>query len=147
MTSVQERVRPLLDTSSRGRRLLRPLAVAAAAAGVLAVVATVDPNESGHYPTCPWLYVTGTWCPGCGTLRALHALTHGDVPTALARNPFTVVASAGLAVWFVVWTHRMWTGAQRTRMAPAWLLYGLFWAVLAFWVARNIPGWTWLSPS
>jgi hypothetical protein len=32
-------------------------------------------------------------------------------------------------------------------MAPAWLLYALFWAVLAFWVARNVPGWTWLSPA
>jgi hypothetical protein len=31
--------------------------------------------------------------------------------------------------------------------APAWMLYGMFWVIMAFWVARNIPGWTWLSPA
>jgi hypothetical protein len=31
--------------------------------------------------------------------------------------------------------------------APAWVLYGLFWLIMAFWVARNIPGLTWLSPA
>lgn len=147
MTTVQERVRPLLDSSSRGRRLLRPAGVAAAAVAAVGVVAAVDPNEAGHYPTCPWLFVTGTWCPGCGTLRAVHALAHGDLEVALARNPLTVLTAAGLAVWFVLWTRRMWTGAQRTGMAPAWLLYGLFGVIMAFWVARNVPGWTWLSPA
>lgn len=147
MTSVQERVRPLLDPSSRGRRLLRPAAVALTAAAAVGVVAAVDPNEPGHYPTCPWLYLTGTFCPGCGSLRAVHALAHGDVGAALARNPFAVLAFAGLALWFGVWTTRMWTGRTRTRMAPAWLLYALFVGIVAFWVLRNVPGWTWLSPA
>ena len=33
----------------------------------------------------------------------------------------------------------------RTTMAPAWVLYGILGVILA-WVARNVPGWTWLSP-
>ncbi len=140
-------LRPLLDDSSRGRRMLRPLAVAGTATTVVTVLATVDPNRAGHYPTCPWLMISGTWCPGCGTLRALHDLAHLDLAGALARNPLTVVASAGLLVWFVVWSRRMWTGRQRTTMAPPWMLYGLLWVVLGFWVLRNVPGWTWLSPA
>ena len=31
-------------------------------------------------------------------------------------------------------------------MAPAWVLYGILGVVLTYWVARNVPGWTWLSP-
>lgn len=140
-------LRPLLDTSSRGHRMLRPAGVAAAAGAALTVLAVVDPNEPGHYPTCPWLMLTGTWCPGCGTLRALHDLTRADLGGALDRNPVTVVAAAGLLVWFVAWTRRSWTGRRPTTMAPAGPVYALFWGVLAFWVLRNVPGWTWLSPA
>ena len=42
----------------------------------------VDPNQPGHYPTDPFLAITGLYCPGCGTLRALHALARGDLLTA-----------------------------------------------------------------
>ena len=36
-----------------------PLGVAALAAAAVGVVAAVDPNEAGHYPTCPFLSLTG----------------------------------------------------------------------------------------
>jgi len=110
-------------------------------------VAVVDPNQPGHYPTCPFLAVTGYYCPGCGSLRALHDLAHGDVAGALARNPLMVLAAGGLLVAFVLWARRLWRGLPRTRVAPAALLYGLLALVVAFWVLRNVPGWTWLSPA
>ena len=49
-------------------------------------------------------------------------------------------------MWFVVWARRTITGRVRTTMAPAWVLYGILGVILAYWVARNVPGWTWLSP-
>ena len=54
------------------RRWLGGVAVA------LATLATVDPNQPGHYPTCPFLATTGFYCPGCGALRAVHDLLHGE---------------------------------------------------------------------
>ena len=60
----------------------------------------VNPEIPGRWPTCPWLLLTGTYCPGCGTLRATHALTEGDLPLALHRNPFAVITYAVLAVAF-----------------------------------------------
>ena len=146
MTVRLDRARPPLEASSGGRRVLAPLGVAAAAAAVVTTVGLLDPNVAGHYPTCPWLALTGTYCPGCGSLRAIHALAHGDPATALARNPLAVLAIGWLVVWFLVWARRTVTGRVRTRMAPAWVLYGILGVVLAYWVARNVPGWTWLSP-
>ncbi|QIM21951.1 DUF2752 domain-containing protein [Phycicoccus sp. HDW14] len=142
-----QRVRSLGTSTTRWHRVLPPAGVAAATAAVVSLLGAVDPNVPGHFPPCPWLFLTGTYCPGCGTLRAIHALAHGDVGTALARNPFAVVATGWLAVWFVVWSRRLWQGRQRTRMAPAWVLYTLFGAILGYWVLRNVPGWTWLSPA
>jgi hypothetical protein len=47
-----------------------PAAVAAGALAAAALVHVVDPNDSGNYPTCPFLALTGRFCPGCGSLRA-----------------------------------------------------------------------------
>lgn len=127
--------------------MLRPLGVAAAALIGVGYVRGVDPNAPGHYPSCPFLAVTGWYCPGCGALRALHALGHGDVMTALARNPFTVVAVGYFLVAWGLWLRREATGRPRRWLAPAWVLYGVFGAILTFWVLRNVPGWTWLSPA
>jgi len=127
--------------------VLLPLAVGAAALIGVGYVSTVDPNAAGHYPTCPFLAVTGWYCPGCGALRAAHALGHGDLWIALARNPFAVLAFAYLVITWLLWLRRTVTGRPPRWLAPAWVLYGILGSILAFWVLRNVPGWTWLSPA
>jgi Protein of unknown function (DUF2752) len=140
--------RPNAPVVARGFGALRMPALAAVGALVATrLVAVVDPNQPGHYPTCPFLALTGYYCPGCGSLRAIHDLAHGQLAGALARNPFTVVALLGLAVGWVLWARRLWRGQPRTWAAPPALLYGLLTLVLAFWTLRNVPGWTWLSPA
>lgn len=140
-----------MPTSGRSGGVVRPWLVAGVAAGALGVLATIDPNEPGHYPTCPFLAMTGLWCPGCGSLRAMHALTHLDVATAWERNPLAVLAVPLLLAAWLRWlldAHgspraRRW---HPTRIAPVVVWTGLV-LVLAYWVARNVPGWTWLSPA
>ena len=131
----------------RGRRLLSPALVSIGGAAVCTVLYVVDPETPGHYPTCPFLALTGHYCPGCGSLRAVHALLHGDVRLALQRNPLAVVTAVLLLAGMFIWVRRLWQGRQRTWVVPAWLLYCLLAVVLAFWALRNVPGWTWLSPA
>ena len=127
--------------------MLPPLGVAAATLVGTGYVATVDPNVAGHYPPCPFLAITGWYCPGCGALRAVHALAHGDLMTALARNPFVVVALGCVVVAWVLLLGRTVRGRPVRWLAPPWALYGVLGAILVFWVLRNVPGWTWLSPA
>jgi hypothetical protein len=116
-----------------------PIGVAAAALAAAAYVGLVDPNLSGHYPTCPFFFITGYYCPGCGSLRAVHALSHGDVGTAVGLNVLTVVGSVLLALIWLRWAVRRWRGTPRTTVAPAWSLYLGLAVVLVFWVVRNLP--------
>ena len=128
--------------------MFRLAATAGAAAGALTVLATVDPHEPGHYPTCPLLWATGLYCPGCGSLRALHDLTHGDLVGALARNPMAVAAVAVLVTAWVCWALRLsGRDAPHPTRIPARWVYALLVAVVAFGVLRNLPGWTLLSPA
>lgn len=134
-------------TGRRAGRLAGPLAVAAGAVLATSYLAVVDPEQPGHYPTCPFLALTGWACPGCGTLRAVHALAHGELGTALHRNPLTVLAVAALAVLWVRWA------GSRLRGGPGWaptvpnrVLWALGSALIAFTVLRNLPGVGWLGP-
>lgn len=128
--------------------VVRFAATTTAAVVAAGVLATVDPNEQGHYPTCPFLAITGHYCPGCGTLRACHALLHGDPVTALERNPILLVALPLILAGWVMWGLRVagrttWT----TVLIPSGWLWATLWAILAYWALRNVPGWTWLSPA
>lgn len=119
--------------------LRSPLVTAGLAAAAVGVVAFVDPNEPGHYPTCPFLALTGQYCPGCGSLRAVHALANGDVTTAVGLNVLTVIAVVALSVIWVRWVRRSWTGARRTSVAPAAMIWTFAVVVVLFGVLRNLP--------
>ncbi|GLZ06818.1 hypothetical protein Acsp03_42840 [Actinomadura sp. NBRC 104412] len=104
------------------------------------MVAVADPNEPGHYPTCPFLTLTGYQCPGCGSLRTLHALAHGDLAAALALNVFTVAMLPVLAFFWTRWTLALARGRPaRVRAGDPRLIWGLLGLVLVFWVVRNLP--------
>lgn len=123
-----------------------PVATALAALGAVAVVAVVDPGEPGHYPSCPLLATTGLYCPGCGSLRAVHALAHGDVASAWGRNPLATLAMPLLVVLWVRWLARSAYGRPDRRLPPAALVWTIGAVILAFGVARNLPAMSWLTP-
>src|SRR5437899_2135136 len=122
------------------RRLAGPLAVAVAAIATIGVVAVVDPNQPGHYPLCPFKAVTGLDCPGCGSLRCIHALSHFDVKTALDQNLFTVIALPFIVVTWVRWFRRSWMGQPRPAPLSPRIIKAIAFAVIAFWIVRNLPG-------
>jgi hypothetical protein len=116
-----------------------PATVSLAALGACAVVAAVDPNEPGHYPTCPFKLVTGLDCPGCGTLRAIHALTRGDLLLAMDHNVLTVLFLPVLVwAWLGWWRHRRGERAEPPALTGRVAL-AVPVVVGLFWVVRNLP--------
>ena len=132
--------------TGRWSRLRTPLLLAAGAAGACLAVAARDPNEPGSWLVCPYLATTGFVCPGCGTLRALHALTQGDVATAWQRNPGLLVALPVLVFVWLATVRRAWLGVPRRWTPGPRLLAVLPVLVLAYWVLRNVPGLELLGP-
>jgi hypothetical protein len=122
------------------RRLLGPAVVLGVAAGVVALVATVDPHEPGHYPTCPLLWATGLYCPGCGTLRMINSLAHGRLGAAFGLNPLVFALLPVLGYLWGRWAVR---SARGEPMASLLLrpraAYALIVVVAVYWVVRNLP--------
>ncbi|MEU4211508.1 DUF2752 domain-containing protein [Streptomyces sp. NPDC026206] len=129
------------------RRAAPPLGVAAGLGAAVTWVGAVDPNLPGRYPACPLLRWTGLYCPGCGGLRGLHALAHGDLAAALGANALALAGYAAFAVLWVLWLIKaVRTGGGMPvdlRAKHWWALAGL---VLAFTVVRNLPFGSALAP-
>jgi hypothetical protein len=106
----------------------------------LVLLRYANPATSRLFPPCPFLWLTGWYCPGCGSLRALHQLLHGNVRAAFAFNPFAVLAFPFLT----------YGGASRAAyllncrhfpsiFLPAWSIWTLFSAIVLFGILRNLP--------
>ena len=122
------------------RERLTASAVVALAAGGLSVVYLLDPGTSDLYPPCPFLALTGFYCPGCGTLRALHQLSLGHPVAALDLNPLMVLLLPFVAYFLASHTVLALTGRPLkkifVRPELIWALLGL---VLVYWLLRNLP--------
>lgn len=128
--------------------LLEPAGVLVFAASAVTYIAIKDPNEAGHYPSCPFLVISGFYCPGCGSLRAIHALAHLDIGTALSLNVFTVLVMIPIAVFhYGRWAAERYLGRSvRKRMVPPVFIWTLFFGLLAFWFLRNLEPLAFLAP-
>ncbi len=119
--------------------------------GLAALTRLRDPHVSGAAGECPFLALTGLYCPGCGSLRALRDLTDGDLAGALSHNVLAVAMLAAL----MVWAARLWLArgpgpltagnpgvpprartALLLRIPASWVVLVL---VSGFWLARNLP--------
>src|ERR1700684_2602715 len=130
----------------QNRLLAAMLAVRAAGVSMLRVF---DLATSGIFPPCPVHYLTGWYCPGCGSLRAIHQLLHGNLRAAWALNPLTVVLLPFLSYGLVSSAVFEWRGRglpQPFLRAP-WIR-ALCAVIVLFGILRNLPihPFDWLAP-
>ncbi len=138
----------LVLTGSRLTRLGPPLGLAALVLGAALVLHLHDPHQHGSYGFCPWLALTGTYCPGCGGLRAVHDLTDLRLADAASSNLLLVAAAPAVAGAWVRSVRQRWRGVLRP-WPPARLHAATLAAtgvLVAFWVLRNLPVASWLTP-
>jgi len=106
----------------------------------LALLRIFDPATSSIFPPCPLHYLTGLYCPGCGSLRALHALLHGDLRRAWAMNPLAIVVLPYLVYGLSSQILFQLRGKRLPQVAlPANWIRAFGAAVILYGVARNIP--------
>jgi len=118
-----------------------PLGVAVVAGLACCVLWVGDPlTPGGILPVCPTKALLGIDCPGCGSLRMIYSLLHGDVLGALRFNALGLVSVLFLLWAFGAWTYGRFVGRrisswqhQRWSAAVALVL------VSVWFVVRNLP--------
>lgn len=133
----------------RGPRANQALAVLGllllASAG--AVLHYFPPASYAFYPRCTLHVWTGLLCPGCGSLRALSALTRGALLEALQYNSLLTLS---IPLTFVLLGLRRWRCGDwaLAEWIPGWGWWLLLLLILGFGLIRNLPGlpFAWLRP-
>lgn len=105
-----------------------------------------EPGKSGFFPGCPFRFLTGFTCPGCGTTRALHQILHGDFYTAFTLNPLLLLAIPFALFALIRYTVIAMRGSvPRGNSLPAPYIYAIFFVILSFWIFRNTPFYPFVS--
>jgi hypothetical protein len=78
----------------------------------------VDPLTSPFAPPCLFTALFGVHCPGCGSLRALHALAHGDLMAALGFNAPLVIALPVAALLLISFLRNSSSSSSSSSSAP-----------------------------
>lgn len=128
------------------RRALLPLGLAAGGLALAVGVQLVFDPFRTHIPLCLVNALTGIECPGCGMIRAVHALLTGDLLLAMRSNPLLVAALPLLAVLGVRWTVRRVRGLSTALPVSRTTAIVLLGVVLVFTVLRNLPAFSFLAP-
>jgi len=115
-------------------------AAALAIAAALVVLYRYNPIGSSIYPQCPLYATTGIYCPGCGSLRAIHQLAHGELLAALSFNPLMIISLPFLIYAFVsrAWQSFRGRSLPGVFLSRSWIM-AIFWLIMAYWVLRNVP--------
>jgi hypothetical protein len=106
-------------------------------AGLMAALCFLKPGASPWLPPCPFFWLTGLYCPGCGSTRMLYFLLHGHPWLAFRQNPLALIVLPAVLYGLarqVVDPER----AVHARISPRWTTAFLA-LVIAFAVARNLP--------
>jgi hypothetical protein len=129
-------------------RLRVPVLLAGAVVAASVLLHLRDPHRSGSWGLCPWLLLTGTYCPGCGGLRAVNDLTHGDLAAAASSNLLLVGALPLLVAWWARSVALGWRGVVPSVDGRRAVVSAVLLGVLAvgFAVLRNTGAGAWLAP-
>jgi hypothetical protein len=106
----------------------------------LVLLRIYNPATSTLFPPCPVHYLTGWYCPGCGSLRAIHQLLQGDLRAAWTMNPLSMLLFPFLAYGLA----REGIAYLRGRPSPQFAVPGawiraLCALIVLFGIIRNLP--------
>jgi hypothetical protein len=137
-----------VDPRRRAERLSAPTLLAGGLLLAAVLLHVRDPHRGGSWGYCPWLLLTGLYCPGCGGLRAVNDLTRGDLAAAASSNVLLVASMPWVALWWGRTMVDRWRGVVRTTRSGRVAIGCAAFAVvaLAFWFARNTAAGAWLAP-
>ena len=120
----------------------------AAGCGLIALF-LIDPSHCELFPPCPFHALTGFWCPGCGSTRAMYQLAHGHVWAAFQLNPLAVVTIPllGFACALRLLRPRWIQSLPQVLSKPVWISL-LLAVIVAFGILRILPSpsLTWMAP-
>ena len=108
--------------------------------GLAVLFFVLNPTEHEIFPKCVFHSVTGYYCPGCGSQRAIHGLLHLNFAGVVGNN-FLFLPAVLLLFYHYSFS---FLNKKFTWKLPnifyikstPWIIMGV---IILFWVLRNLP--------
>lgn len=138
MTKALKKAEDLYEQSTRdtGFRILFAIMVP-----FICLIGIFYLYNQGNPFLCVFHEVTGLYCPGCGTGRALRSLLHLDIKKALDYNMLFIISFPFIAYYCFVYYTRIVFGKNvlpYIKTTPKTALFLLI-LIILYTVLRNIP--------
>lgn len=117
---------------------LRRLMIFSAVGGLLLMIYYLFDPATDAAPKCLFRLITGFECPGCGSQRLLHALTHGDIRAAAEANLLLLTILPYLALWLWVELDPSLTPRLHKTMNSTPAIIAILVILIAWTIIRNI---------
>jgi Protein of unknown function (DUF2752) len=97
-----------------------------------------NPEQSWFYPQCLFYKLSGFYCPGCGSLRSIHSLLHGNFVKGFSYNPLLVSFIPLLAANSIIeLLHKRGLVQASPPFQSRWVVILVGLVMVVFWVLRN----------
>ena len=108
--------------------------------GLAVLFFVLDPAKHNLFPRCLFNSITGYYCPGCGSQRALHSLLHLDFAGVVSYN-FLFLPAALLILYHYL--HPVFNRIFKWKLPHLFYFKSrpciILGVVVIFWILRNIP--------
>jgi hypothetical protein len=107
--------------------------------GVLLLYFFWNPSNNNFFPKCPLYSLTGIYCPGCGSQRAMHQIIHGNIIEGLRHN--YLIALLGIVLLYqalLFMVHKLYNKSFYNILHQSLTIKIILVLILVFWLLRNI---------
>lgn len=108
--------------------------------GGIIIFYTYNPAVSSFFPKCPFYYITGYKCPGCGSQRALHQLLHLRFSEAFRYNALFIISIPFVMFLCIADIMRLKYKKLYIASRNPFLSWGILFIICLWWICRNILG-------
>ena len=129
----------LLAAMLRKTKLIITLSIVIMLLGVLSLYFFWSPSEYDFFPKCPFYFLSGIYCAGCGSQRAIHQIINGQVINGIRHNYLLLLVFGVLtykATIFVL--NQVYNKTHFDIFHKPIATKIILVLVLLFWVLRNI---------
>lgn len=133
------------------KKLIKIALIVVILGGLFSIYHFFNPATHSYFIPCPFNYLTGYHCPGCGSQRAIHQLLHFNILAAFRLNPLMVISlpliiyGLGINAWNFIFE----TQYRIKLFYSNVFIYGYFGVAILYWIVRNLPyfPFNWLAPT
>lgn len=107
--------------------------------GALSLYLFWNPLEHNFFPKCPFYSLTGIYCAGCGSQRAIHHILNGQIITGIRHNYLLVVVIGVLTYKvFLYALNKLYNKTHFDIFHKPIATKIILVVVVVFWTLRNI---------